>query len=116
MHKLMSVVSAEKSALSKLQHDNQQLRTQQQQQQQQVTSAPAAAATAGEDNAEDGADMQRQAVKKLSHIIRDKELEIESLNMKNETLLQVRTCHCVVENVTVRNGNDNSTNYGHILM
>ena len=116
VHKLMSVVSAEKSALSKLQHDNQQLRTQQQQQQQQVTSAPAAAATAGEDNAEDGADMQRQAVKKLSHIIRDKELEIESLNMKNETLLQVRTCHCVVENVTVRNGNDNSTNYGHILM
>ena len=33
--------------------------------------------------------MTRETVKNLSHIIRDKDLEIESLNLKNTTLLQV---------------------------
>ena len=74
VHKLMSVVSAEKSALTKLQEDNAQLRTE---------STTTSAAPARND------DMQREALRNLSRIIRDKELEIESLNMKNGTLLQV---------------------------
>ena len=75
----MSVVSAEKSALSKLQQDNQQLRTQQEN---------GGGGNHG-NNEKKNEDMQKEAVRNLSRIIRDKELEIESLNMKNQTLLQV---------------------------
>ena len=73
VHKLMSVVSAEKTALTKLQEDNAQLRTRNE-----------SAATQPRDD-----DMQREAVRNLSRMIRDKELEVESLQMKNSTLLQV---------------------------
>ncbi len=78
VHRLMNVVSQEKAALSKLQQDNQDLLT-----------------TKTSDNrvaqAEDGnREMTKEAVKRLSQIIRDKDLEIESLTQKNGTLLQVR--------------------------
>lgn len=69
VHKLMNVVSAEKAALSKLQQDNQQLKEQE-------TEKP-------------NQDMGKEAIKNLSRMIRDKDLEIESLNQKNTTLLQV---------------------------
>ncbi len=74
VHRLMNVISAEKAALSKLTQENQDLMT--------------------KNNHEDKEDspnqeMTKEAVKKLSQIIRDKDLEIESLSQKNETLLQV---------------------------
>ena len=69
VHKLMNVVSAEKAALSKLQQDNHHL-------QQHEEEKPAS-------------DMSKEAIKNLSRMIRDKDLEIESLSQKNETLLQV---------------------------
>ena len=68
VHRLMSVVSAEKAALYKLQQDNQEIKSN--------LSAP-------------HHDMKQEAIKKLSQLIHDKDLEIESLALKNQTLLQV---------------------------
>ncbi|XP_067680308.1 thyroid receptor-interacting protein 11-like isoform X2 [Haliotis asinina] len=67
VHRLMSVVSAEKSALDKLQEDNNQLQNR--------------------ENPVD--DMQREALQNLSRLVRDRELEIEALKQKNDTLLAV---------------------------
>lgn len=68
VHKLMNVVSAEKNAISKLQKDNNELMRK---------------------KADPNSDMTKETVKRLSQLIRDKDLEIESLNMKTQTLLQV---------------------------
>ncbi|XP_046578475.1 thyroid receptor-interacting protein 11-like [Haliotis rubra] len=67
VHRLMSVVSAERSALNKLQEDNNQLQNR--------------------ENPVD--DMQREALQNLSRLVRDRELEIEALKQKNDTLLAV---------------------------
>ena len=37
--------------------------------------------------------MKREAVKKLSQMIKDRDFEIDALNKKNETLLQVGDLH-----------------------
>ena len=76
VHRLMNVISAEKAALSKLQQDNNEL----------IKNKEENRSTEGE---EANKEMTKEAVKKLSQIIRDKDLEIESLTQKNETLLQV---------------------------
>ncbi|ELU10618.1 hypothetical protein CAPTEDRAFT_62711, partial [Capitella teleta] len=68
VRRLMNVVSQEKQAITKLQQDNQELRT--------PKEAP-------------NQDMSKEAIKRLSQIIKDKDLEIESLGQKNQTLLQV---------------------------
>ena len=68
VHRLMNIVSAEKTALSKLQQDNSELRQKQE--------AP-------------NNDMTKEAVKKLSALVRDKDMEIEALTQKNTSLLQV---------------------------
>lgn len=73
VHKLMNVISAEKTALAKLQKDNQELL---QRRSEPVTDEP-------------NSDMTREAVKNLSMVIRDKDLIIESLNQKIKTLQQV---------------------------
>ncbi|XP_071079458.1 thyroid receptor-interacting protein 11-like isoform X2 [Haliotis cracherodii] len=67
VHRLMSVVTAEKSALNKLQEDNHQLQNR--------------------ENPVD--DMQREALQNLSRLVRDREMEIEALKQKNDTLLAV---------------------------
>ncbi len=74
VHRLMNVISAEKAALSKLTQENQDLM-----------------ARSSQEEKEDGPnqEMTKEAVKKLSQMIRDKDLEIESLSQKNDTLLQV---------------------------
>ena len=77
VHKLMNVISAEKAALSKLQQDNHELIMNKQ------------GETRATESKEGNKEMTKEAVKKLSQIIRDKDLEIESLTQKNETLLQV---------------------------
>ncbi|XP_074662734.1 uncharacterized protein LOC141915192 isoform X2 [Tubulanus polymorphus] len=67
VHRLMNVVSAEKVAIEKLQKDNNEIMN----------------------RSNPNEDMQKETVKKLAQIIRDKDLEIESLAQKNDTLLQV---------------------------
>ena len=72
VQRLMNVLAAQKTALEKLQKDNHDL----------SKTSPD----------KDGAridDMQKEVVQNLSRIIRDKDLEIESLSQKNETLLSV---------------------------
>ena len=71
-HKLMNVVSQQKGALSKLQEDNREL----------STSQP-------DPTEQPNQEMTKEAIKKLSQIIRDKDMEIEALSQKNQTLLQV---------------------------
>ncbi|KAK7504790.1 hypothetical protein BaRGS_00003818, partial [Batillaria attramentaria] len=68
--RLMSVISAEKTALDKLQKDNQAL----------MSRSP-------KDDSMD--DMQREALQNLSRLVRDREVEIEALKQKNETLMAV---------------------------
>ncbi|CAH1793242.1 unnamed protein product [Owenia fusiformis] len=68
VHRLMSVISAEKSAIAKLQQDNTEL-------------------TKKRENPNE--DMHKETVQKLSTMIRDKDMEIEALTQKNHTLLQV---------------------------
>ncbi|KAK3591801.1 hypothetical protein CHS0354_007654 [Potamilus streckersoni] len=70
VHRLMNVVTAEKLAIEKLQQDNQEL-------------------TQKRESAHPNQDMQKEAVQKLSRIIQDKDLEIESLKQKSQTLLNV---------------------------
>lgn len=69
VHRLTNIIAAEKVALNKLQKDNQDL-TQ---------------------NKEKSAveDMQKEALQNLSRIIRDKDMEIEALTSKNQTLIAV---------------------------
>ncbi|VDH89781.1 Hypothetical predicted protein [Mytilus galloprovincialis] len=67
VHRLMNVVAASKSAIDKLQKDMIQ----------------------GPDVNGDKDDMHKQALQNLSRLIRDKDLEVESLKQKNETLLTV---------------------------
>ncbi|XP_053375011.1 thyroid receptor-interacting protein 11-like isoform X2 [Mercenaria mercenaria] len=73
VQRLMNIVSAEKVALEKLQKDNQEL----------------VAKKSAEGDGVHLDDMQKETVKNLSRIIRDKDLEIESLTQKNATLLSV---------------------------
>lgn len=65
VHKLTNIVASEKQALFKLQQDNCLLR---------------------ESRSNADPELTKEAVQKLSHIIRDKDLEIESLQQKNITL------------------------------
>ena len=76
VHRLMNVISQEKAALSKLQQDNHEL----------VNNKVDNRTPGGDETSKE---MTKEAVKKLSQIIRDKDLEIESLTQKNQTLLQV---------------------------
>jgi chromosome segregation ATPase len=68
VHRLMNVISAEKTALEKLQQDCNKLKI------------------ARDDPNED---MSKTAIKTLSQLVRDRELEIEALKQKNGTLLLV---------------------------
>ena len=70
VHRLTSVASASQAALTKAQRDAQQVATQSQQ--------------------EANQDMKNEAVKKLSQIIKDKDVEIDALQLKNATLVQVQ--------------------------
>jgi len=69
VHRLTSVAAASQAALTKVQHDAQQMATQSHQ--------------------ETNQDMKNEAVKKLSQIIKDKDVEIDALQLKNATLVQV---------------------------
>ncbi|XP_062621863.1 thyroid receptor-interacting protein 11-like isoform X2 [Saccostrea cucullata] len=69
VHRLTNIVSAEKVALAKLQKDNHDLT---QSKEKSVVE-----------------DMQKEALQNLSRIIRDKDMEIEALTRKNETLVAV---------------------------
>ena len=69
VHRLTSVAAATQAALMKAQHDAQQIAAQSQQ--------------------EINQDMKNEAVKKLSQIIKDKDMEIGALQLKNATLVQV---------------------------
>ncbi|KAK7104910.1 thyroid receptor-interacting protein 11-like isoform X2 [Littorina saxatilis] len=72
--RLMSVISAEKTALDKLQRDNQELQSSR-------PSPPRDDASLE--------DMTREAMHNLSRLVRDREVEIEALKQKNETLMAV---------------------------
>ena len=69
VHRLTNVAAASQAALTKAQRDAQHIATQSQQ--------------------ETNQDMKNEAVKKLSRIIKDKDLEINALQLKNATLVQV---------------------------
>jgi len=69
-HRLTTVVAASQAALSKAQRDAQQVAAQSQH--------------------ETNQDMKNEAVKKLSQMIKDKDMEIDALQLKNATLVQVR--------------------------
>nr|XP_054774598.1 thyroid receptor-interacting protein 11-like [Lytechinus pictus] len=68
VHKLLKVISAQKSALEKAQDDFKELHNE----------------SRGPRD-----DMQKEALQKLSRIIQDKDLEIEALKQKNTSLLEV---------------------------
>ena len=69
VHRLMNVVSAGKAAIAKLQQDSQEM---------------------SRNNGESlNEDMKKEAIRKLSQMIKDKDFEIEALSQKNSTLLQV---------------------------
>ena len=70
VHCLTNVAAASQAALTKAQRDAQHVASQSQQ--------------------ETNQDMKNEAVKKLSRIIKDKDLEINALQLKNATLVQVR--------------------------
>jgi len=69
VHRLTSVAAASQAALMKAQRDAQQIAMQSHQ--------------------EANQDMKNEAVKKLSQIIKDKDMEIDALQLKNATLVQV---------------------------
>ena len=69
VHRLTSVAAASQAALTKAQQDAQQIASRSQQ--------------------ETNQDMKNEAVKKLSQIIKDKDVEIGALQLKNATLVQV---------------------------
>jgi len=69
VHRLTSVAAASQAALTKAQRDAQQMAVQSHQ--------------------ETNQDMKNEAVKKLSQIIKDKDVEIDALQLKNATLVQV---------------------------
>uniref|UniRef100_T1JGE6 Thyroid receptor-interacting protein 11 n=1 Tax=Strigamia maritima TaxID=126957 RepID=T1JGE6_STRMM len=71
VHRLTSIVSAERSALEKLQEDTRHLLQEKESRQ-----------------AEDS-HMSKEAMQGLSRLLRDKELEIEALNQKNDTLIAI---------------------------
>ncbi|GFS20993.1 thyroid receptor-interacting protein 11-like [Elysia marginata] len=77
VHRLMEVVAAGHSAITKLQEDHERL-----QQEQQNPSRSAAG-----ENEED--DMRREALANMARLVRDRETEIEALKQKNQTLLDV---------------------------
>ena len=68
VHQLVKTISAQKSALEKALEDNRDI--------QQQSQGPRK-------------DMQKEALQKLSRLIQDKDLEMEALKLKNESLLQV---------------------------
>ena len=67
VHRLMNVVTQSKAALAKMQDDN-------------INSQQSRSNTT---------DMQKEAMQNLARIIRDKDMEIEALTQKNQTLLEV---------------------------
>jgi len=69
VHRLTSVAAASQAALTKAQRDAQQMAMQAHQ--------------------ETNQDMKNEAVKKLSQMIKDKDVEIDALQLKNATLVQV---------------------------
>ncbi|XP_021378002.1 thyroid receptor-interacting protein 11-like isoform X3 [Mizuhopecten yessoensis] len=68
VHRLMNIISAEKVALDKLTTDNQELM--------QKKESPLE-------------DMHKEALQNLSRLVRDRDMEVEALTQKNQTLLQV---------------------------
>lgn len=68
VHHLMNVVSAGKAALAKLQQDSQDM---------------------VRNHETSNVDMKKEAVRKLSQLVKDRDIEIEALKEKNATLLQV---------------------------
>ena len=69
VHRLMNVIAAEKGALEKLQLDNLEMKN-----------------SKREDSLDE---MHKEAMQNLSRLVRDKDMEVEALKQKNETLLQV---------------------------
>ncbi|XP_071795672.1 uncharacterized protein [Asterias amurensis] len=68
VHRLVKTISAQKLALDKVQEDNKEIKR---------------------NSEEPQNDMQKQALQKLSRLIQDKDLEIEALKQKGDSLLQV---------------------------
>ena len=81
VHRLMNVISAERAALTKLQKDNSEIRKE--------MSGGTVLSSVGSPQPSTASEMGKEAVKKLSQIIRDKDVEIEALRQRNGTLLQV---------------------------
>jgi len=79
VHRLMEVVSAGQAALTKLQEDNKEM----EQRQNQKQKSP----SRGHEDEED--DMRREALGNMARLVRDREVEIEALNQKIETLMAV---------------------------
>lgn len=80
VHRLMSVVSAGKAALAKLQQDTQDMVRNQEM---------------------SNMDMKKEAIKKLSQLVKDRDIEIEALKEKNLTLLQVRKLRLISSFLTL---------------
>eukprot|EP00106_Octopus_bimaculoides_P003038 XP_014770480.1 PREDICTED: thyroid receptor-interacting protein 11-like [Octopus bimaculoides] len=76
VHRLMAIVSEERNAIDHLQLENQQLL---QSQNKVIVS----------NDASEAGGMQKEALQKLSNIIRDKDVEIDALKQKNKTLLTI---------------------------
>ena len=75
VHRLMGVVSGQKAALSRIEDENTRLQN------------SSSFAEAPIMNSND--DMSRQAIKQLSQVIRDKDVEMEALRQKSDTLIAV---------------------------
>ena len=75
VHRLMGVVSSQKASLSQMETDNK------------VPRRSASATDVPADNSKN--DMSREAIKQLSQVIRDKDVEIEALRQKSDTLIAV---------------------------
>ncbi|KAK2190446.1 hypothetical protein NP493_81g01000 [Ridgeia piscesae] len=75
VHRLMGVVSSQKASLSQMQTDNN------------TPQRSASASDVPADNSNN--EMSREAIKQLSQVIRDKDVEIEALRQKSDTLIAV---------------------------
>lgn len=77
VHRLMTIISEERNAIDRLQMQNQQL-----------SQSKSRSVSVSEDQ-DDAGSMQKEALQRLSNIIRDKDVEIDALKQKNETLLAI---------------------------
>ena len=76
VNRLMATISEERNALDRLQSENQRL-------------LESKSNISILEDSNDAGSMQKEALQKLSNIIRDKDVEIDALKQKNETLLTI---------------------------